>query len=59
MWIVGALPRRVRVEMPRLFLRVISLRPGPGTLQRPIVHDEQASEPTTKRDTRAEASAQA
>jgi MFS family permease len=59
MWIVGALPRRVRVEMPRLFLRVISLRPGPGTLQRPIVHDEQDPEPTAKRDTRAEASAQA
>ena len=39
-WIVGALPRRMRRDMPRLFLRVISLRPGPGTLQRPIVHDE-------------------
>jgi len=40
MWIIGALPQRMRTEMPRLFLRVISLRPGPGTLQRPIVHDE-------------------
>jgi hypothetical protein len=39
-WIVGAVPRRMRKDMPRLFLRVISLRPGMGTLQRPIVHDE-------------------
>jgi hypothetical protein len=39
LWIVGALPQRMREEMPRLFLRVISLRPDSGILQRPIVHD--------------------
>jgi hypothetical protein len=38
--IVDALPQRMRAEMPRLFLRVISLRPGQGPMQRPIVHDE-------------------
>jgi MFS family permease len=58
MWIVGALPRRMRAEMPRLFLRVISLRPGPGTLQRPIVHDEQGLESNSKKDVQSEARAQ-
>lgn len=38
-WIAGELPARMRRELPRLFLRVISVRPGIGSLQRPIVSD--------------------
>lgn len=38
-WIIGELPGRLRRELPRLFLRVISVRPGLGSLQRPIVSD--------------------
>jgi MFS family permease len=54
LWIVGALPRRMRVEMPRLFLRVISLRPGTGTLQRPIVHDDPTPESDAKQGAQGE-----
>lgn len=46
LWMVGALPRRMRAEMPRLFLRVISVRPGEGTLQRPIISDAPSREHT-------------
>jgi MFS family permease len=38
-WMLSELPARVCRELPRLFLRVISVRPGLGTLQRPIVSD--------------------
>jgi hypothetical protein len=30
---------RVARELPRLFLRMISVRPALGTLQRPIISD--------------------
>jgi hypothetical protein len=52
LWIVGALPRRMRAEMPRLFLRVISLRPDSGPMSRPIVHDiptDERAEPSAQR----------
>jgi MFS family permease len=37
--IAGRLPQRLRRRIPRFFLRTISVGPGPGTLQRPILTD--------------------
>jgi MFS family permease len=38
-WMLSELPGRVCRQLPRLFLRVISVRPDLGALQRPIVSD--------------------
>jgi MFS family permease len=38
-WILSELPGKVVRHLPRLFLRVISVRPDFGALQRPIVSD--------------------
>jgi MFS family permease len=38
-WLVSELPSRLRRDLPQLFLRVISVRPENGTVQRPIVAD--------------------
>lgn len=38
-WMLGELPARLARELPRLFLRVISIRPAFGTVSRPIVSD--------------------
>ena len=35
--IAGGMPARLRRTLPRVFMRTISVRAGPGTLQRPIV----------------------
>jgi hypothetical protein len=53
-WMLGELPARMCRELPRLFLRVISVRPGLGTLQRPIVSDLPPS-PATRSQVSAEA----
>lgn len=39
-WMVGELPTRLGRVLPRLFLRVIAVRPDTGTIERPIVSDE-------------------
>jgi hypothetical protein len=38
-WMVPSLPAKIARGLPRLFLRVISVRPALGTVQRPIVGD--------------------
>jgi MFS family permease len=38
-WMLGELPVRLARELPRLFMRVISVRPALGTVARPIVSD--------------------
>jgi MFS family permease len=38
-WMLGELPLRLARELPRLFMRVISVRPALGTVARPIVSD--------------------
>jgi MFS family permease len=38
-WMVPSLPGKIARGLPRLFLRVISVRPALGTVQRPIVSD--------------------
>jgi hypothetical protein len=38
-WMLGELPVRIARELPKLFLRVISVRPAFGTVARPIVSD--------------------
>jgi MFS family permease len=38
-WMLGELPARLRREIPALFLRVISVRAGFGTVDRPIISD--------------------
>jgi MFS family permease len=38
-WMLGNVPARLARELPRLFLRVISVSPGVATVARPIVSD--------------------
>ncbi len=38
-WMLGELPAKLRREIPALFLRVISVRAGSGTVMRPIISD--------------------
>jgi MFS family permease len=38
-WMLGELPAKLARELPKLFLRVISVRPALGTVARPIVSD--------------------
>ena len=47
-WLVSELPSRLRRDLPQLFLRVISVRPENGTVQRPIVADAVDAAPDTQ-----------
>jgi MFS family permease len=41
--IAGRLPQRLRRHVPRVFLRTISVRPGPGSVQGPILADTRSA----------------
>lgn len=56
-WMLGELPARLRRELPRLFLRVISVRAGLGLVSRPFLGDPKpAPEPTQRAETKVGAS---
>jgi MFS family permease len=49
LWMVRQLPARLRRDLPRMFLRVISARPAVGTVLRPIVSDTEITSPDDDR----------